>query len=665
MPSLFTDQLPQLSRNRMLANGLALHFQDIAEPLVSIIIPIHNQFEYTIRCLASIQKHSHPIAYEVIIVDDASDLAVFQALSSVAGLRVVRNFKNLGFVHSCNRGVYHARGTYVLLLNNDTEVTAGWLEALVRVFQARSDAGLVGVKLVYPDGRLQEAGGIVWRDASAWNYGRNEDPDLPSYNFLRETDYCSGACIMLPRSLWNQCGGFDRGYAPAYYEDVDLAFRVRAAGRKVYYQPHCTIIHHEGKSNGVDTGQGIKHHQVVNQKRFHERWEETLKAHLPNAEQVFRARDRSVNKKTILFIDHYVPHIDQDAGSRNIYCYLKLFLHYGFNVKFIGDNFYPHQPYQDILEEHGIEVLTGAHMMNNWQQWLEQNGRYIDYVLLNRAHTTARWIEPLRQHTKAPLLFCGVDLISRTLRRAYEDYGDPKHLEESQAWIEKEAFVISRVDYVYYPSGEEVRVLREAYPGKLIEMAPLYFLSPKPGFVPPLPLVRADLLFVCSFGHPPNVDALRWFLTEVFPKVRAQHSAIRLNVVGRNPPQEFTTPADDSIVFHGFVTDEALTELYSRCRISVVPLRIGGGIKGKILEAFYNGIAVVTTRIGVEGIPATEEHCEIVDDLDQFAARLSALYEDDERLQRYYTQSYEMVIREYSIETLARVFSTAVPELRT
>jgi GT2 family glycosyltransferase len=665
MPNLFTDQLSEISQNRDLANSLALHIPAAEEPLVSIIIPIHNQFGYTVRCLASIQKHSNSIAYEVIIMDDASDLAVFRALSSVAGLRIVRNFKNLGFVHSCNRGVYHARGTYVLLLNNDTEVTAGWIEALVQVFQTKPDAGLVGAKLVYPDGHLQEAGGIVWRDASAWNYGRNDDPDLPWYNFLRETDYCSGACIMLPRALWGRLGGFDHRYAPAYYEDVDLAFRVRDAGFKVYYQPHCSVVHHEGKSNGIDTGQGIKHHQVVNQKLFYDSWQGALATHLPNAEQVFRARDRSINKKTILFIDHYVPHIDQDAGSRNIFCYLKLFLHYGFNVKFIGDNFYPHQPYQDILEELGIEVLTGAHMLNNWQKWLEQNGQYLDYVLLNRAHTAARWLEPLRQHTKAPLLFCGCDLISRTLRRAYDQYGDPKHLEESLSWIEKENFVISRVDHVYYPSAEEVKALRLAYPGKQIEMAPLYFLPPKPGFVSRPPKERANLLFVCSFAHPPNVDALRWFIADVFPKVQSQHHGIRLNVVGRNPPKELMDPAPDGVDFRGFVSDETLAGLYQCCRISVVPLRIGGGIKGKILEAFYNGIAVVTTRIGIEGIPATEEHCEIVSDLDQFAAKLSALYGDEERLQRYYSQSYDMVIREYSIETLAKVFSAAVPELRT
>src|SRR5262249_18375351 len=147
--------------------------------------------------------------------------------------------------------------------NNDTTVTEGWLDALIGTFQTIPNTGLAGAKLIYPDGRLQEAGGIIWRDASGWNYGNGDDPDHPRFNFVREVDYCSGACIIVPRGLFDELGGFDSCYAPAYYEDTDLAFKIREAGRKVIYQPMARIIHHEGLTSGKSVNSGVKAHQRI------------------------------------------------------------------------------------------------------------------------------------------------------------------------------------------------------------------------------------------------------------------------------------------------------------------------------------------------------------------------------------------------------------------
>jgi cellulose synthase/poly-beta-1,6-N-acetylglucosamine synthase-like glycosyltransferase len=200
-------------------------------PRVSIVIPVYNKIAYTSACLRSIAEHAGTIPFEIIIVDDGSTDATPQRLADVAGIRVVRNVENLGFVGSCNAGAAIAHGELLLFLNNDTRVTAGWLDALVHCLDSAPHAGLVGAKLVYPDGRLQEAGGIVFDDGSGWNYGRFDDPDHPRYAFRREADYCSGAAILLRGELFRRLGGFDTRYAPAYYEDTDLAFAVRTAGQ--------------------------------------------------------------------------------------------------------------------------------------------------------------------------------------------------------------------------------------------------------------------------------------------------------------------------------------------------------------------------------------------------------------------------------------------------
>ena len=185
----------------------------------------------------------------------------------------------------------------MLFLNNDTRVTPGWLEALVRCLDEAPNAGLVGAKLIYPDGRLQEAGGIVFSDASGWNYGRFDDPDDPRYAFRREVDYCSGAAILLRTDLFRRLGGFDTRYAPAYYEDTDLAFAVRAAGYKVYYEPASTVVHFEGITSGTDTSTGIKRFQPINHEKFRDKWKLALARQpapgTPIAMRVVASRDEA------------------------------------------------------------------------------------------------------------------------------------------------------------------------------------------------------------------------------------------------------------------------------------------------------------------------------------------------------------------------------------
>ena len=232
------------------------------------------------------------------MVDDASGDPAIADLRAVKNLRLEVWPENLGFLRSCNAAAALARGTFLMLLNNDTEVTPGAIDHLHQLLAARPDAGMAGARLLFPDGTQQEAGGIIWRDGSGWNYGRDDDPRKPEYNYVREVDYVSGAAIMLPRAVWDHMGGFDEAFAPAYYEDADLAFRLRAAGLKVLYQPAATVVHHEGASHGRDLASGVKAYQVTNAARFARRWRSVLRAeHFPSGSRVLRARDRAGSKR--------------------------------------------------------------------------------------------------------------------------------------------------------------------------------------------------------------------------------------------------------------------------------------------------------------------------------------------------------------------------------
>ena len=223
------------------------------EPLVSIIIPVYNQFHCTYNCIKSIINHTRGLNYEVIIADDVSTDKTREIENIVENVKVIHNKKNLGFLLNCNNAAKFAKGKYIHFLNNDTYVQRGWLSSLLELIENNPKIGLVGSKLVYPTGKLQEAGGIFWKDASAWNYGREKSPAAAEFNYVKEVDYISGASILISKSLWDEIGGFDTRFVPAYYEDSDLAFEVRKKGYTVVYQPESVVVHFEGMSNGVDT----------------------------------------------------------------------------------------------------------------------------------------------------------------------------------------------------------------------------------------------------------------------------------------------------------------------------------------------------------------------------------------------------------------------------
>ena len=624
-------------------------------PEVSIVIPVHGHADETIACLRAIAAHPPRASFEVIVVDDASPDDTLALLSQVDGLRLHALPANLGFIGACNAGAALARGRFLLFLNNDTVPQPGWLDALRATFDAQADVGIVGAQLVYPDGRLQEAGAMLARDGRGESRGRFADPTHPAFAWCADVDYVSGAALMLERSLFERLDGFDPRYAPAYYEDTDLAFRVRDAGLRVLVQPVARVVHLEGVSAGTDPARGMKAAQARNLPVFEARWRDALA--LRPVDPVDAGRLPRPGTPQVLIVDNLTPTPDRDSASLRLVNLMRLLREAGAHVVFLPADRRHAGDATRALQALGVEVWYDPHV-GGVARWMRAHGDRFQHVLLCRHYIAREFLPLVRAHSpQARVVFDSIDLHYVREQRGAEVANDASLARAATRTRSLELQVIARSDETLVVSAAEAEVLaRDAPDARVTVLSNLHEIAGAGAAFAD----RRDLVFVGGFRHPPNVDAMRWFLGEVFPRIRAALPDVRFHCIGGYVPDTIAAFSDvPGVHIHGHVPD--IAPYMDGCRIAVAPLRFGAGVKGKVNLSMAHGQPVVATPCAAEGMHLHDgEDVLLAEDAGAFADAVITLYREEALWSRLAGNGLANVQAHFSLDaarsTVRRVF---------
>lgn len=632
----------------------------------SIVVPVYNHLDSTLRCLESLSKQKSKYNIEVIVVDDASTDQTSTIIPSIPGVNYLRNKKNVGFVGSCNKGAKAAKGKAIIFLNNDTVVLGNWLDALLNRLQDPS-IGIVGSKLIMQDGEtLQEAGGIIFNNQAhygdvCWSYGKFYDANRYDFNFLRDVDYVSGASLAIDRKLFLKLGGFDTRYSPGYYEDTDLAMAVRKAGKRVVYEPHSVLVHAEGTTAGTDTsGSGMKRFQPINREKFRKKWARELKKNHYPAKTLPVIAASSRKPKHMLIVDTIVPEHDKDSGSLRMFNIIKAAIRDGYVVTFFPDNLVASHGYTPELQAMGVEVVYGVLTPRLFYKYRRD---MYDVIILSRPLAALWHLEYCQAYQpKAKVFYDTVDLhYLRIGRQAVVD-NKPSLDREAEQWRQVEYYLMDNTDATIVVSPQEQIILKKEKPG--LKTFVISNINPqRPEFAKQSLNFdqRSGLLFIGTYAHTPNRDAATWFVTKVLPLIHKKLPDVEVTLLGSKVTSAIAKLASDKVRVPGYV--QWAEPYFYESRVFISPIRYGAGVKGKLSQALACGTPIVSTPMGIEGMSLqNQKECMIAEDPQAFADAVVKLYTDKRLWQRIQTKANRVYEASFSEEAGFKALRHAIKQ---
>lgn len=682
-------------------------------PSVSAVLPHRGREATTARALASVLAafRLYCGAGEVVLARDgpAADATAAKRLTHLVE-RVAAHWEAIEVVETSARsiaagygdaiatGCRRATGDYVLLLNNDVTLAPLTLRVMAAHLNARSGTAAVGARLVDENGDLQEAGAVVFRDGGAMQFSKVWGSLNPLFRYSRSVDYSSAACLMVRSTLL--ANGFDEQFRPAYYEDTDLAMRLRHDhGTSVDYVPFAVAVHEGSATYGGDRIAEKERQMDRNRDTFVRKWSAELSCHyssmIPWASRGAFLLATCHSRLRVLVLDHDTPCASRDSGSVRMLNFIRVLLGRRHHVTFAGV-----ESSSDDACALPLQVL-GAHVTSAGLLGFRSLSAKCDYdlVIVSRRSVAKAWLPLLRTVCpEAPLVVDTVDLhFLREIRElalgkgfAYDTalsaaenarhllYEHPS-LGTTKAWrayeegYATELRVMNASDATIVVSGAERRELEALKrQGALRSDLPVAVISNIHDIVNKRQeqaafSQRKGALFVGNWQHPPNVDAVKFLLEEVLVRDELQalpdDFVVHIAGAGTQPAwlASTTKAGRFEVVNHGFLASFA--PLYASCRVALAPLRYGAGVKGKVNQAMLHGVPVVATPIAVEGMHISGEEAVVADGAEDFAQKLVEIYVDEARWRRVQRAAKESVARHFSVDVAAARWASLEKEL--
>lgn len=625
----------------------------------SFIIPTYARDDLVLRCILSALQSGNQDQVEFIIAEDAAHVDASWILGYfLPAALIYKNPTNLGFVLSAKEAVTRSIGDLFILVNNDVIVHKNSIGEILATFLARQDAAVVGGLVLNTDGTIQENSGMLWNDASAWNYHRNLKLEQEHVFNVREADYVSGCWIGIRRSAWDALGGFDERFAPAYYEETDFCLNAWRHGFKVYVNPLSVVTHLDGATMGQDQDNpgSMKSYQKVNRLKFYQKWRNRLHAtHNPNGRPTaFHTGRQSPNRFISIIFDHYIPEPDRDAGSRTMLVVCQALASIPNNyVIFVPANNH-RSAYASALERLGIEVISGVDGWKRFGTLLDESSHLIQYALVSRIGVAEKFkshvdqmncrkslyihdIEPMRAFQHDPSAPGHSALVDATMTRYAEKYGP----------------LFAKFDDILSLSEDETSLLQPHFGKQVVDIFPYDFTPRQTGdseFEP------NDILFIGSYNHPPNREGIEAFIRTIWPDLHVALPKAHLHLCGSGF-EKADSLAGPGIVLHGMVSDQTLSYLYSISRVSIAPLLSGAGVKGKVIESCAHGVPCVGTELAWQGIGLPKDFEHLCGSFSTFAERVQKTY------QEYNQKKSTHLVRLYKQWRSKNAISDVIPRL--